>query len=331
MTTDMRKAAPMPPASNTGAQHTDDALKIDWVSFTLPVDRWPEFLRVYPWDVTLLDRGGMGYTASGIILDVGRVFWSPLDSRMGYHVSLPATALAMPQVGAPLGLLACVFELGGHLTRLDLARDSAELDLSLILAKLQGGEYLSRWKSFTAIQKTQKTLDGMQVGGMTIYLGNRQSRMYARFYDKQAERIQAGEPDPGPLTRFEMECKREGADVLGRALVAGDWETVLGVFASYLSFREPQEGDSNPSRWPVSAWWESFLEGVAAVRGLFAGAAAKTLGDVAAWVKKQVAPALAMLLKYADGDLGIFADMAKDGRSRWKGKHRAMVAAAMAA
>lgn len=322
---DSQTSQAMPPTSNKGAEPTDGLL-IDWLSWTLPCSQARAFFERFPWDSQQLDHGAMGYSHSAVILAHGRKFWNPRRPEMGVHYSLGAQALA--QVDDLAGLMESVLELGGHFCRLDLAMDSSDLDMERILGKLERGEYLSRWKGYAVVYRVAHTENGSQVGGKTIYFGSRGSRMFARLYDKAAERRSKGLDVDGNLIRFEIEAKKDRADALAGLVLAHDWDTLLGVFRGYLTFLEPQEGDSNKSRWQVSAWWDAFLQGVATVRGFFAGAATKTLGDVVSWVRRQVAPSLALLLEWAQGDMAVILDMAAEGKQRWRPRHRAMLAMA---
>ena len=270
----------------------------------------------------------LGYTHSGIVLGSGRVAWSPDRPEMGYHVVLGGRALAEVDDVAPL--IGIVHELGGHITRCDVARDdrTGALDMATVREACELGNFTSRFKGHSILQETKHTTAGPVAGGVTVYFGSRVSDCFVRFYDKRQERIAAGDDDPGPWLRLEYEFKRDKADKVARLIVAQSWDTLAGIMLGYITFRDPVESDSNRRRWPVAAWWSEFMAGVAKVTGFFAQETKRTLGDVVAWLRNQVAPSIALLLAATGGDLGEITELAREGRTRWKAQHRALLAAA---
>lgn len=314
------------PDSNYGDAKYISSLTVDWLSFTIPVGQYRKFDRRWPWEQTMLDGGRFGYTHSAIVLEVGRVMWNPQRPDMGWHYSLPASALA--QVDDLEQLMRDVFDCDGHFSRIDTCIDekTGAVTIDRMLQALDDGHFSSRWKSHSTICKTTHGEDATT--GRTLYFGTRSSSSFCRAYDKRAERIaKTGEDCGHPWLRLEYEWKRKAADVIAQLVLDGKWEALRGVMLSYLSFLEPTE-DSNKSRWPVAVWWREFLQTVEKVAGLFTSATARTVDDVIGWLRSQVGPSLAILLEVNGGDLGDVTWLANEGRKRWKSRHRAILATA---
>ena len=313
-------------SGNTGVRNAR-AVFVDWLAFHLPAEAVQEFETRYPWPVVSLNRGMYGYSHCGVILDTGRVCWSPLDPQRGRHVSLPAGALAM--IADVPGLVGGVLELGGSVSRLDLAIDDYDglLDMEKIAAALEDdSSFTSRWTSHSTISKTTHGKNSRTSN--TIYLGSRRSEMFARIYDKAAEQHDRGNvPSRETWVRFELEAKKRKAHKLAALVVAQDWETIRSIIMSYLCFREPSQTDSTKSRWDVAGWWSDFLGTLERVSGFFSSEAERTLDQVQRWFETNMAPTLALAFEAWRGDLDQVLEVIVEGRKRWKPRHKAMLAA----
>jgi hypothetical protein len=311
---------------------------IDWMSFTVPYTRRFAMLEFIPGGVEWLGRGWQGYSEMGVFADTGRVGVCPERPEMGVHFSVSSRALAVlagqSDFWADLpGAVAVVLALGGHFTRVDVALDDREglLDLGTMLEHLEHRWFTSRWRK--GFHKRGLDLAGGGYDGNTLELGKRVSDAMLRCYDKRLERIQAGDDDPGHWVRVELELKRERADAAAH-LYANREESAFfaelaGVVRGYIEFKDPNGGDTNRRRWPVAAWWLAFLEGAEKARLTLREAVKRTVDHVREWIAKQVAPSLAVVVEYMgerDAVYWLKAE-ARDGRRRWKGRHKAILRA----
>ena len=315
--------AESPGASPTRAECTD--VIIDWLSFTLtPLTVGWDFVTACGWDVTALDYGGLGYESSGIILGTGRIYWSSIRNEM--HIALGGQALA--SVGDVRGLAAMARECGGSFSRVDIALDDRRgiLDWDTIENAVRKGHLSTRWQTAKISDDIDFNGGNPEQSGRIIRFGSRKSRTYMRCYDKRAQMIARGEPDPGHWIRFELECKHRAANVVADMVIAGDGDKLKGMIRGLIEFKDPNDRDSNRRRWDIAPWWQAFLDNVPKVFGLFVQAAKRTIDDVASWLRRQVAPSLALLLAAGGGDINELVELARLGRSRWKPRHRAMLA-----
>lgn len=318
-----------PPPTNRGALSTSlQGIVLDWLSFTLPEEAGEDFIAAVGWDLLPLPKGFNGYADSWLIQGGdGRIAHSPGRPEMGWHVCMPAGALA--QVEDPLGFLAFTVQAGGRPTRVDLAIDdkAGVLSWDKLDAALEGHVCTSRWRDFEPIVKYRATKDGMKLIAKGWNCGSRTSKAYLRFYDKALEQaVKKGTEPEGHWIRCELEAHKEGAEAVVRLLLAQDGDGLRGFIRSYLDFKIPGE-DSNKTRWVSADWWVAFLGAVDKRIGLVAGAARKTLADVRKWLEKSVAPSLALILKDAGGDIGELVRLCSIGQVKLKPHHLAMLSA----
>lgn len=137
-------------------------------------------------------------------------------------------------------------------TRIDLAIDTDNKELvERVVYKIKSGEYTSVSKSRVEYQKYKSS----NPSGWTIYLGSFKSDRLMRIYDKASE---LGIDDY--LVRFELQLKRDWADVVASLILAEKYDDVLSMFNDLLTIRDRGCNDSNKSRWKVSDFWISFLK-----------------------------------------------------------------------
>ena len=74
--------------------------------------------------------------------------------------------------------------------------------------------------------------------------------------------------------------------------------------------------------------WFAGLVGDAAKARVYDPKPPRTVEEVKAWIDKQVAPSLAAVVAASGGDMDYMSHLVVTGRSRWKGKHRALLASA---
>jgi len=254
-----------------------------------------------------LDRGMWTYQRSAVERSTkARVLWSP--DRLDVSVNLPGDACEM--LGTE-GVLALVHELGLKLTRLDVAWDTDLVTPEVVRAAHQAGQAVTHSKFYKWMQSPE---------GSTFYLGKRGSDSdvrLVRVYDRR-----------GP-TRVELELHGKRAQMLwailnGAELV--DWSAgCLAYLVDFVDFRERSD-NTNVGRCPQLDWWEDFTEGAGRL-ALPLPRRAPTLDSTQQWLEGQIAPALALVSEYVPDGTAWLAGVLRDGKSRRKPHHHAMLAA----
>lgn len=253
--------------------------------------------------------GGMGYAESAFFLDGGRIFWHDERPEMGIHVRLNSSSMSLVGLTA-LGTINRVLDMGGKITRLDIAFDDLDglLDITHMHEKLVAGNVQTRFRRVSRIQGA--TIGLSQNIGDTINIGKRTSHAFVRIYDKKREQEARGK-DVSEIhmwTRVELELKSEKAHMFAGLLGEcaadpdNDKPAVLcsNLLWGLLDFKTPNPDDENKSRWVTSYWWADFIQATSKLT-LSIAAPDKTIEGAKAWVDNQVAPTLAMIiLSYPD-------------------------------
>lgn len=126
-------------------------------------------------------------------------------------------------------ILESAIDAGGRITRLDLALDAQDEQISLsnIAAALNRGENTGTSRAFSEIKSNDS--------GHTIYVGSRQSEKFIRIYDKAAQEGLTG----NDWKRFEIETKGDVSRALSHMLATNDdWGSVFtGLAKGMLTLR----------------------------------------------------------------------------------------------
>jgi hypothetical protein len=151
--------------------------------------------------------------------------WNPDRSEMGHHVIFSGSALRniFEHHGiSSEAILRVASHAGASFTRLDLAKDAQDVDISLerVWGSLQHKSLPGNARTFGKIESND--------GGFTIYIGSRQSEKFVRIYDKAAESKLSGKL----WYRFEVETKGMVARAVAVSLrQSNNWG---GVFDSIV-------------------------------------------------------------------------------------------------
>lgn len=137
-------------------------------------------------------------------------------------------------------------------TRIDIAFDdhSGEVPFDEVVQRTLDQEYCSIWRSWKFEKSNQ---------GTSCMYGSRQSEIYMRIYDKAAER---GFEDLHWI-RIETVFKRDRAQELAKYIYRDNGlnqNVYFGILKHYINFCDPTD-DTNPSRWPISDWWQALIDG----------------------------------------------------------------------
>jgi len=153
--------------------------------------------------------------------------------------------------------------------------------------------------------------------GRTFYAGVRGSDRMVRIYDKRG------------FTRCEGQWSGVRAGMVLAAIAYEssqndcDWDEAAkrlmkGELVDYLNFVD-RESAGNITRCKRLAWWDAFVEGAARIRRIVPRAA-RTLERSISWIKRQVAPSLAVfvdVVRTTGGDVrAALQSVVDDGRRR---------------
>ena len=304
---------------------------IDWCSFTLPpgvvdIDQVCKAFKLPEADIVEMPKGLNGYSKQRAIGDI-RILYAG-NSNMGIHVMMSGQGCRQFETYYTMSwrhLMAEVENYGGHYTRLDLAVDDIRYDgdpphwfVRQLVRKVKRNECRSKFKS--AIR-----MEGLDIGsgestGDTLYCGSSASLIKMRAYEKDLERLKKRNMLEEGLTtwnRFEIECRDDRADTVAEMLIRGAsaGAIALGVIGQYINFVDKIPNDENKARWPVSSWWQAFLDDVGKLR-LAARAPDKTIDAKREWLERQMAPTMAQVLFAAGFDYADLVDFLEDGLER---------------
>lgn len=200
---------------------------------------------------------------------------------------------------------------GGSFSRVDLAgdqitrtKDELIFTVQQVIDSLERGDWRSWFakfhveRGFTKVQREGRT--DIELTGLSVYIGSKQSRCFVCVYDKGMERRAKGYECESQWVRTEMRFKHERANSI--AFLLADDSDCGRVFASvlkeYIDFLDPEsDGSGNVSRRAVASWWDEFCGAVERVKLTFAKAE-KGLREKKHWLSYQVSVSLAMLRRY---------------------------------
>lgn len=313
---------------------------MDWLAYTLPddcdlEDGIPGGDEV---EWTLLERGSMGYRRSAEA-DGVRVYWDG-QPGMGKHVVISGSAarqleasgrLNRYDVGGWTGWLRKIRRNGWNITRQDLAIDdrNGALDMARLGEAIEDESYTSRWQSVQEQRSRRRRGEGF---GVTYYFGSRSSDFLCRVYDKAAQLEAKGEETDGrPWVRVELQARDRHAEALADLLVNCELNVgpILQMLHGHLDFKEPRPGDSNRRRWPTADWWAAFLD-FAGKKRLGVAPRERSLEAIYAWIRAQVAPSVALMVRAHGGNWWAIRQLLIDGEARLKPRHLALLPATAA-
>lgn len=326
----------MPPASNTGATVTLEAdwynkqktrCLIDWLTFTLPVTNYDDMLGcVAQW--TDYFGGGSpcraknGYSDGRLCNDGTYIFWHPERLEMKVCVTLSGTALQTHALrcgsDAWVYLMVKALDEGAKFSRVDIALDTITVDFATVQDACKSDALVTRAKNVDGTESYRGN------GGGIVRIGNRESRRYVRIYDKGA---QLGLDVT--WVRFEVELKGEYAQAAAVMLIAKalDPESLV---ASAVDFRDVT-ADSNVTRRERVAWWAELMDGFKRVSMTTAEKVMESYDRTLAWLKRQVAPAMAFMAAMDSGGVDWFYELLTLGRGRISPEKRLLISAVSAA
>lgn len=324
----------LPPCCNTGALNTS-GIFLDWLACTFLNNNDIKALAIELGE-PLCDEdkwgtGRLGYTEVWSIFG-GWIAQNPDRIDMGVHLELPAKALDQLRLETKktdTAIVTWLVDMGAKFTRLDVAFDVFSkniLDLDNISKAIKDGLCVSKWRTARAFS-TYDLKDGTPIGGDGLggfTFGSRSSRAYLRIYNKRQERItKVGECEHSYWARVEMEYKGENAVAVGKMTMHNNSLDWFGAnLRYYLDIKEPGQTDENRSRWETATWWVALTASVKTRLPLLRKVVQDVVIASKRWIKEQVAPTLAFLLKWDGGDIRWISEIMQDGIARLSPKHR---------
>ena len=144
--------------------------------------------------------------------------------------------------------------------------------------------------------------------------------MFVRIYNKRAERIAAGEIDPGHWVRVETETHDEKATVLAEIYATYGAIMISQDLAATIDFKEPSGTDTNRSRWKTADWWSRFLRNVEKAR-VSVAPKIRTLKQAAETFFRQWGAMFAAMWHMPDMGLPWLNAILSCGAARWTVRH----------
>lgn len=259
---------------------------------------------------------------------------------MGIHVILSGEALADLSIN-PLVLVRRVLATRGRFSRVDLAIDefSGLLVIEKMIQSAKAGRCKTRLQE-GGVYESFRLATGEHTG-LTFYLGNRESDVFFRFYDKLLESLKKGiEPKdlPASWVRAEAELKGHAAQKAARLLVCSSRcdengnpipgnipvsELAPGIFHHYMTFCAPTR-DTNRSRWKPAPWWTKWLQ-VKRRHSVSRAVPKSTMISRLKWFKKQCGPSMSGIAEAFGVDT--LEEIFNDGMNRQSEDLRSDVAA----
>ena len=148
-----------------------------------------------------------------------------------------------------------IFDNNLHMTRLDVAFDdhTGILDIERIAQDTQEQNFVSRMKCWEVVRSS---------AGTSCQIGSPKSKVLVRIYDKAAER---GFDDGRHWVRVELQLRDSRAEEFLR-IPMPIGEAFAGVLLNYLRFVEPDDTDSNKSRWVMTGYWANLIGGAGRIK-----------------------------------------------------------------
>ena len=223
------------------------------------------------------------------------VAWSPRThpDKSETYVEVRQSALDLVGGAAALDLAEALMATGVKFTRVDAYLDdrAQRATPGVVAEAFRRGQVLTHVRTMRSIEQYAAAAGtGATLDGATTYLGSAASPVMVRVYDKAAE---SGRPDAG--VRWELQARGERAGRLMRgALEAREHlgRYVLGCVRGLVDFRD-RTGSERGDRASLLSWWVELIAD--AERVTLAGPARiDTLETRAVWIRRQVAPSLAL-------------------------------------
>lgn len=306
-----------PPTSNTGVEMTQGketgppqgqlSKMIDWLTSSFPDEMtWQQ---VKAWlrlpNFADMPHGRYGYRRGQVCGGITLLY----DGNPGMGCCLIITGQGCRELEAQGRVtdwpqfIGDVLGIGGKFTRIDFAYDdrAGYLNLDQVQESLEHHKVNTHFRKWRPIE-AERAIGQETSPGRTICIGSRSSNNYIRIYDKAAQ-----QGIEGHWNRLEIEVKGDNAQILAGWYTTRGENAVDEYLNAIIEFKEVGES-SERSRWPVAAWWATFIDTAKKLRFRLA-TEARTVDQVWDWVKRQVLPSLHILHRAEEDGLSTLCNL----------------------
>lgn len=190
-----------------------------------------------------------------------------------------------------------------HYKRIDLAINDkiGILSIPYLIEKCEQRELTSKFRSFQELGSGKLESESEQLFiGRTLYIGSLKSDIYFCFYEKNIEQmIKKGVPleEAEIKNRYELRLKNDRAyHAIQDLLIYRNCEqTIFNIIHSYIVFLEVGK-TKKKANWKMDPMWAQFVGENREKLKLTTAPKPVELSQTIAWLRKQVAPTLKMLL-----------------------------------
>jgi phage replication initiation protein len=330
-----------PQPSRTGAQpEGSDAdqlggftLSTDWLACTVPGSTVETVKELIGGEWIEAEKGFNGYPRAWVNVSTcggsGRIGTGMRNRTQEIHASLSGEIVSAWSPDKMQAVRRWIEAQKGHCTRTDLALDdrSGCATVAQVIAAADAGNAVMRWSTYDAKRRcSYKGKD--DVHGEIITFGSRQSESYLRVYDKRIEEVAKRREVSGTWVRWELELKKERADICNLVLAhlpIEEWRTfAVGLLKSCISFRDTTADDPSWIRCRAEelAWWRALTDGFARCR-LINPKKDRKLEEVKQWFSQAMGPTIAALNCAAGREW--IDQVIRAGADRWKPKHHQLM------
>lgn len=294
-------------------------IRVDWVTFTIPcLTRQTDYLTWVANNLTYLGFGGYyqeqlkhglyRYTTA-IALGDGSIivgYTASKNSELMVQMSGQGVASYRRQPNAPglFDLIQMVLDLGGRVTRIDVAVDlyDAPLEFSPFHAHLEAeaGHLVTKTRNVKFVKSYPSTGVMQELGkgdvGTTLYVGKSPKQL--RIYDKLAERIaKVGKVySYDSWYRWEIQLNDPYAQQFVEELVDHDYDlsaTWQGWMLGSYRWIEPVGHQRKRSRYPTASWYDQLTDQANPIKPVRPDQPVDSYTKAQQWIQKQVLPTLA--------------------------------------
>lgn len=266
--------------------------------------------------------GRFGYNNTYTYAEKIHIMWHDVRYEMGVHILLSGSACReledliswMEFFKRIMSFDVC------KVTRIDIAIDTYKkyFDIALLRKKISDGELVSKFRKGTYMEQLNVS-DGSQESA-SLKFGSMSSDLYIVFYDKLAERKNAGYTIDDSIKfwiRTELRFKHDLAVKILALIIQNDYQVgsfIYDILYNYIDFKDYNPYNEQKTRWETSSFWLDFL-GVVNKMSIASKAQQTTIQRKKNYAEKQLSKTLAML-RIVENDF--YEEMFKKGYAKIK-------------
>ena len=265
-----------------------------------------------------LEYGYQGYRKSILGPAGARLHFDPPNAAH-FNLSLPGQACQLAGSDYLKRFFGYCIQNCGKARRIDLALDDFDKLITPqdVEAEFHSSNAVTHLRTIMGIQESKRGFP--ERAGATRYLGAASSDRRLRVYDKNVE--SGGKVD---AIRWELQARRKAAEKCLHDLGNGAWgEVIRRYLVGLIDFRVHDSAVEveDRTRW---APYEQLMQGASKAAAYFP-VKPKTIEEFEEYWRVHQGPSIAIILEHHGGDLGAIIEIAKDGKRRWRSKHKALL------